>query len=360
MTRMKTHRMTRCAALATAVCAAAAAAAAPHKAKPAPVPSDLSGGWSSLSGTDFERPDRFKHLVLTPEEAAAYERLQNDPDLLEKDFKAMREKSGRPPPPDVGAIHVEYFEKVKLLSVGGQVHSSLLVFPEDGQLPYSSAGKLALKAARKREMRDFSNPEARPVEERCLLGSGEPLGPPLDTVQANANYVIVQTKDTVAIEGEMNHDVRVIRLNAPHGPAQVRPWMGDSTGVWQGDTLVVETVHFNPAESYETTSGGTYILSDQARVTEWFTRISKTEILYRFSVDDPKTYTKPWAGEMILKAQTAPMLEFACHEGNYALRGILAGARKVESEGKTPEPLDGGDPPPKPAAGAGSIAKPTS
>ena len=88
-----------------------------------------------------------------------------------------------------------------------------------------------------------------------------------------------------------------------------------------------------------------YILSAEARVTEWFTRLSTTEILYRFSVDDPKTYARPWAGEMVLKASSAPMLEFACHEGNYSLRGILAGARKVEAEGKTPEPLDGGDPP---------------
>ncbi len=335
-------------AMAAALCFASIAAAKPHGVRRAAPPPDLSGGWSNLTATDFERPERFKHLILSPEETAAYEKLQNDPDLVEQDAKAQLAKAGRPPPPDVGAIHVEYFEKIHMLRVRGEVRSSVIVFPEDGQLPYSTSGRAQLKAARKREARDFANPESRPVEERCLLGAGEPLGPPLTPGLFNANYVIVQTRDVVAIEGEMNHDVRLIRLNAPHGPPQIRKWMGDSIGVWQGDTLVVDTINFNPGESYQTTSGGQYILSDQARVTEWFTRLSKTEIHYRFSVDDPKTYAKPWAGEMVLKASTSPMLEYACHEGDYSLRGILAGARRAEAEGRTPEPLDGGDPPAKP------------
>jgi hypothetical protein len=125
----------------------------------------------------------------------------------------------------------------------------------------------------------------------------------------------------------------------PPAPA-VLAWMGHSAGHWLGETLVVETTGFNP---HEFPRGGV-VLSDQARVEERFTRTGPKTILYQFTVDDPVNYTEPWKGEMELAAAPAnALLEYACHEGNYSLQGILAGARKAEAEGRVPEPLDGGD-----------------
>jgi hypothetical protein len=116
--------------------------------------------------------------------------------------------------------------------------------------------------------------------------------------------------------------------------------MGDSIGHWEGDTLVVETTNFNPGESLRPYFGNTIYISPEAKVTERFTRVSPTQILYRFTVDDPKVYTKPWTAEMPLNATKGPVYEYACHEGNYALPGILAGARLDEKEGRKTEAVD--------------------
>jgi hypothetical protein len=154
----------------------------------------------------------------------------------------------------------------------------------------------------------------------------------------NNNYQIVQTADSVAIVVEMNHDVRTIRLNAKgHLPPSIRPWMGDSIGRWEGETLVVETTNFNPGESLRPYFGATMYLSKDAKVTERFTRVSPTQILYQFAVEDPTVFSQTWRGEMPLNATKGPVYEYACHEGNYALPGILAGARHGEKEGKAPE-----------------------
>jgi hypothetical protein len=139
----------------------------------------------------------------------------------------------------------------------------------------------------------------------------------------------------------MNHDARIVRLNdRKHLPAYMRPWMGDSVGWWEGDTLVVETTNFNPGESLRPYFNNSILLSPQAKVTERFTRVSPTQILYRFEVDDPATYSQVWKAEMPLNAARGPVYEYACHEGNYALPGILAGARKADHDGKTIEAVD--------------------
>jgi len=154
----------------------------------------------------------------------------------------------------------------------------------------------------------------------------------------NNTYQIQQDGDHVAILVEMDHDVRVIRLNAKeHLPASIRPWMGDSIGHWEGDTLVVETTNFNPGESLRPGIPTVVYLSPDAKVTERFTRISASQILYQFQVDDPAVYTRTWRGEMPFNISRGPLYEYACHEGNYALPGILAGARHAEAQGKKVE-----------------------
>jgi hypothetical protein len=146
----------------------------------------------------------------------------------------------------------------------------------------------------------------------------------------NANYRIVQTARDIAILMEGNDSVRIIRLGAQHGPAAIRVFGGDSVGHWEGETLVVETVGFHPAESLKPPAP-LYISAD-AKVTERFTRLSAGEILYQFTVDDPAIFTRAWRGETLLTATKGPIYEYACHEGNYALPGILAGARHLEHE----------------------------
>ncbi|MEO8115825.1 MAG: hypothetical protein ABI655_15655, partial [Phenylobacterium sp.] len=214
--------------------------------------------------------------------------------------------------------------------INGQVRTSWIVEPADGRLPYSDDGRRTMRAASKlQDGRD--GPELRPTAERCLTAIGSPEGPPMLNTGFNGNYQIVQTPDHVAILVEMNHDVRIIRLaDRKHLPQTVRPWLGDSVGWWEGDTLVVETTNLNPKAAFQYTMGGSAYYSPQARLTERFTRTAKDQILYEFRVEDPATYTQAWRAEMPMRAAKGPIYEYACHEGNYGLPNILAGARAEE------------------------------
>ena len=172
---------------------------------------------------------------------------------------------------------------------------------------------------------NFDGPERRPLGERCLVGFGSTSGPPMLPVLYNNHYQIVQTKDEVAIVIEMVHDTRIVRLNGKRQPSHVRPWMGDSVGRWEGDTLVVETANFRPDQAFR---GAT----EDLKVTERFTRVSPTQILYRFELDDPATFTQKVKGEIALNASKEQVYEYACHEGNYSLSNILSGARFQEQQ----------------------------
>lgn len=139
----------------------------------------------------------------------------------------------------------------------------------------------------------------------------------------NNNYQIVQTPDAVMILVEMVHDVRIIRMNGTHLPANVRQWLGDSIGHWDGDTLVVDTTNFTDKTRFRGSS-------ENLHVIERFKRIDTGTILYRVTIDDPSTYTKQWTLEYPFRATAGPVFEYACHEGNYAMPDILGGARKAE------------------------------
>jgi len=142
----------------------------------------------------------------------------------------------------------------------------------------------------------------------------------------NSNYVIVQTADHLMIMSEMVHDVRIIRFGEPNRlPAGVRPWFGDSWGRWEGDVLVVETTNINPKQTIRGVPP-----SEKMRVTERFTRVDEETILYEFTVNDPTTFTAVWGGEIPIKKFDAKLFEYACHEGNYSLAGVLSGARYEE------------------------------
>jgi hypothetical protein len=141
----------------------------------------------------------------------------------------------------------------------------------------------------------------------------------------NSNYQIIQTPDTVMILVEMVHDIRIIRMNGTHVASNVRQWLGDSIGHWEGDTLVVDTTNFTDKTRFRGSSPNLHVI-------ERFKRVDADTILYRATIDDPSTFTKPWTMEYPFRAAAGPLFEYACHEGNYAMPDILGGARKSDAE----------------------------
>jgi hypothetical protein len=309
-------------ALALLIAASGAGAAGYRAPRAADGHADLGGLWSSTSLTELERPARFKTLTIPDAEALAYERRRPE-DFSTTDIDEVGGRQSEASFWDLGA---------RLARIGGQARTSWIVEPADGRLPFSKAG-LAQRARHVQAVGDPANPESRPSSERCLVAGWAAAGPPmLNSPYAN-EYQFVQTRDAVAIHMESVHDVRIVRLDtAAHLPAAMRPWMGDSLGHWEGDTLVVETTNFNPGDAPKVPTP-LYVSTD-AKVTERFTRIAPTQMLYEFTVDDPKTYTQPWRAQMLFSASKGPIFEYACHEGNYSLPGILAGARREEAEAK--------------------------
>jgi len=172
----------------------------------------------------------------------------------------------------------------------------------------------------------YDDPERRPLGERCLMGFGSTSGPPvLPNYFYNNLHQIVQTRDYVLILTEMVHDARVVRMNAEHLPKAVTKWMGDSVGRWEGDTLVVDTTNFSEKTRFRGSTANLHVV-------ERFTRIDNKNLLYRFTIEDPDTWTRPWTGEYTWPATDERLYEYACHEGNYAMGNILRGARLKEAD----------------------------
>jgi hypothetical protein len=224
----------------------------------------------------------------------------------------------------------------KVIRIDGVARSSIIVDPPDGRVPALTAeGKqrMSERIARMKKFGEYDHPEVRPLSDRCIISFGSNAGPPmLPNYFYNNNYTIVQTQDYVMIMTEMNHDARIIRMGATkHVPSQVRPWFGDSIGRWEGDTLVVETTNIHPTQLAQTSPLWPYRgASDKLKVTERFTRTSPTVLLYKFTVEDPSTFTTSFSGELPFNRIDEIIYEYACHDGNYALPGILAGAREEE------------------------------
>ena len=315
------------------VLSASAAQGADYKApRNASGQPDLQGIWTNTSLTWLQRAPIFKGLIATEAEEkmmlAGFQQMAGDLLSTSVDPNA-------PAPPVVkDAPQADILEMdLRLARIGGERRSSWIVDPADGKLPFTDVGK---KAARQ-SGGNYDGPEARPLEERCLIAIGSPEGPPMMNTGFNGHYQIVQTKDHVAISIEMNHDVRIIRLtDKARPPAGFLPWMGDSVGWWEGDTLVVETVNFHPKTYVGSLTGG-FMWSPKGRLVERFTRTGPNDILYEFAAEDPVMFTKPWKAQMPLRAAKGPIYEYACHEGNYSLPNALSGARYQE---KNPPPAE--------------------
>ena len=325
-----------------------AADAAPRKA--VAVPRDqaghptLDGLWTNVSMTPEQRPAKFgTRGAYTPDEVKAIESAAAK-EVVDGNEKVDPEKGapkvgGEAPPAGTrpefvaaaggtGGYDRGWLDPGShVMRVGGEARTSILTTP-DGRAPKLKDGAPKPPPFRliNGGLGSFDNPEDRFPGDRCILSFGRNGGPPmLANGFYNNNYQIVQTKDHVAISMEMVHDVRHIRLNSAHRTDGLRPYFGDSIGRWEGDTLVVETINIPQIQAY-------YGSWKDLKVTERFQRVSEHRLRYSFTVEDPTMWAKPWGGEYEFNTLDSPLYEYACHEGNYAFKGMLAGARKQEAD----------------------------
>jgi hypothetical protein len=359
-----------CTALAAAALAAVPLAAQARKPTQAPkstAPARMSDGHPNFSGmydvatmTPLERPAGLgTRLVLTKDEAIALEQYEK-----QRQIKNDAPLSGDRGAPPVGGENttpksfLEVLEKAgggvvggynnfwlaggtEIITVDGEKRSSIVVDPPDGKVPpmkpeamkrnqmlrngsvAPDAGEAAATAG---PAGAFDGPELRPLAERCLLGFGSTSGPPsLPNYFYNNLKQIVQTPTQVMILNEMVHDARVVRMGGEHVPSNIRRWMGDSVGRWEGDTLVVDTTNFTTKTQFRGSG-------DQLHVVERFSRMADGNLLYRFTIEDPTTWDRSWTGEYPWVATSENLYEYACHEGNYALGNMLRGERLKEKE----------------------------
>ena len=314
---------------------AVAAGPAPYKA-PRAVDGqpDLEGTWTNATLTPFERPSAMgERKALTPEEVKDIEgrraeviRESNAPtkgDALNAPCYAANITAGGATA-DCGynAFWTDHGDTVN--RVNGEPRSSIVTFPANGRVPPRLPRGPRTGPAPVRGVYGAvgANPEEQTIAERCITSFANHAGPVMLPSFYNSNYQIVQGRDSVAILVEMIHDVRIIKLNGKHEPT--RRYYGDSIGHYEGDTLVVETINYSPNEEFRGASAN-------LKVTERFTRLGPTRLLYQFTVEDPTVWATPWGGEYEFGPAKGPVYEYACHEGNYALEGILAGARAAEA-----------------------------
>ncbi|OYX31006.1 MAG: hypothetical protein B7Y99_10965 [Caulobacterales bacterium 32-69-10] len=311
-------------AAAAAPQAQAAGGASPYKAPRniygQPV---LAGTWSNETLTRMERGLQYGPTLvpsaadLAKVEGTQQAKVQAGKGDGEDPFRAECETAA-------GAFNIQcsygqawFDDTPHLMRVNGQPRTSLITSTADGRIPrlpnaprpggFGPGGKA-------------DNPEDRGLPDRCLVSQNYTTGALLNTSIYNNNWLFQQNRDSVVIVAEMSHDARIVRLNARHD--DIPRWLGDSVGHWEGDTLVVDTINFHPTQlAYNTPA---------LHLVERFTRVGEGRLLYQFRVEDPGVYSQPWSGEYEFTTAKGLQYEYACHEGNYAMAGILEGARAEE------------------------------
>ena len=288
---------------------------------------DLQGYWTNATFTPLERPTELANKeFFTKEEAAEFDRKR-----LERENAQSKED-------------IHYDNALWQTETWGRVESrrtSIVFDPPNGRLPeLSPEGKIqaAAKAEAARRRASADSAQDRSLAERCITWGNE--GPPMLGSTYNANMQIVQTSNLLVIAHEIGHANRMIPLDGhPHLSPSVHQLGGDSRGHWEGDTLVVDSTNFNDQTNFRgpPSQARQDIFSDaNLHVVERFTLTSPNTIIYRFTVTDPTVWTKPWSGELLMNRTKGPIYEYACHEGNYGLANILAGARAAEKSTAKP------------------------
>jgi hypothetical protein len=279
----------------------------------------LEGTWNGASLTPLERPSGFEHrATFTPEEAAEYK--QTAPDRARNRLPSAADRLTQA---DVDDTFVET-EAIEL----DRRRTSLIIAPSNGRLPDMLPSARARIAARPK--RSFEDPETFGLAERCLLGNfglgGSLASPPMIPSEVIPGYYeIVQTDEHVMIFTEWIHDARIVRMNGAHPSPTIRKWLGDSTGSYEGSTLVVDTTNFR-VDTHNLNSG------ERLHVVERFTRVDPKTLQYRVTVDDPDTWATAWTAEWLFTSTDKKLYGIECHEGNYAIEHFLRGARFEERE----------------------------
>jgi hypothetical protein len=278
---------------------------------------DLQGFWTNSTYVPLERPNNVNKEFYTPEEALAAEKRAADREATQTE------------PGTTADVHYDFTQfglDRSQATISRNLRTSLVIDPPDGRIPPVNATgqkrQAEVAALRKTRGGQYDSVQNMPNGSRCIIMGG--AGPPMMNAGYNANYQIVQGPGYVMILTEMIHDARIIPLDGrPQPPAGVRQWTGISRGRWEGNTLVVETTNFNGRNAFRGAS-------ENMKVTERFTRVSDDVLDYKFTIEDPATWDRSWTAEAPLAKTQGPIFEFACHETNYGVANILAGARADE------------------------------
>ena len=291
---------------------------------------DISGTYNFSTITPMQRPSALEGKdTLTPEEAAEFEAAENkrlNRDLF--DPEKGQPSAGYAPRAQGGVLSYNEFWYERGSTMTEDKRTSLIVDPPDGRIPFTAEARRRNADRGQKLNTGFADHYTdRSLADRCILGFNS--GPPMTPSTYNNNMVILQTPGQVVIVNEMINNARIIPTDG-RARRNIRQWVGESRGRWEGDTLVVETINFKQETSL---SGST----SDTKLVERFTRVDPDTVVYEFTAEDPNSYTRPWTAMVPLKRTTEQLYEYACHEGNYGLEGILAGARakdKADAEGK--------------------------
>ena len=290
---------------------------------------DVSGTFTFRTLTPFQRPSQFEgREKLTAEEAASFEaaeRTRQNRDLFDPELGANNYR----PRSEGGVLSYNEFWYERGIELTSDKRTSLVIDPPDGRLPPQTEEARQRAAERRtyQEEHRYDSYENRSLADRCLMGFNS--GPPMRSGAYNNNVMIVQAPGYVAILNEMVHNVRIIPIDDTAKPPFPQ-FAGVSRGHWAGETLVIETTQFRGGQS-----GGT---GPNMHLIERLTRLDRDTVAYEFTVTDPTVYTAPYTVMMPFRRTDGPLFEYACHEGNYGLYGILAGARELERQGRELRP----------------------
>ena len=290
---------------------------------------DVQGVWNYKTRTGLERPDTYEG-ALEVDEATMLEKMVSTPDYI-----AFLEATGAEAPGDhnVGGYNGFWITPGDALAqMNGKYRTSLIVDPPNGKIPWKEDGPATRRSQRSDLPMGFAEsdgPEGRTLSDRCLVSFSSTA--PFMSSLYNNHMQIVQSPTHVVLLAEMVHNARIVRIDQDFRDLPFEQWLGDSIGYYEGDSLVVQTRNFNPWQVDKE-----QMISENITLTERFTRVADDKIHYAFTIDDPDLYTQPWTSEMPMYTGE-DLYESACHEGNYAMKAILAGARRLEADARAAE-----------------------
>jgi hypothetical protein len=293
---------------------------------------DFQGDWFFGSRTPLQRPQNLGEQQIYSEQEAQAIELRLRERLIQQDAPLDPNRDA----PEIGArigqeaddAFLGHYLAPVLVKVNGEYKTSVIVEPNNGRIPRREGFQDFYGKQRAAGLSATDGPEGQPLSGRCLIFGA--AAPSLTPMMMNPNLQIVQTEDYLMVMTEMIHDARIIRIGDEHFSHDIPQWMGDPVAQWEDDTLVVHSKNFRPEQS----SSRSVVISEEFELIERYTLAADDEIHYSFTVIDDQAYTSPFSGERILtrNAPEEKVYEFACHEGNYSLPGILAGARRQEAE----------------------------